>query len=173
MLLQHRSPSGPGNETGSGLKRKGNENGGIPKNAAAPNTSNPELILERHAKRHLNLSRAADCFGDLAEPAGRVKKGVPKLGACRAELLWLEEGHTFDGECAECQVLRDVVDRNVEAGRVRQVEDVEAVLQRNLLRQLCRLQDRDIRNPLPRLPEDVALARGEIRFKHIACWIVR
>ena len=45
VLLHHRSASGPGFGTRSGLKRHGNQNGGIPKNAAASNASYPESIV--------------------------------------------------------------------------------------------------------------------------------
>jgi hypothetical protein len=72
-------------------------------------------------------------------------------------------------EWAECQILIYVVDGHVEAGMVRQVENVKGVLQRETFRQLRFFYDGHIGAFLPGLPEDVSLStvRDEIGFKRI------
>ena len=55
-------------------------------------------------------------------------------------------------------VLGDVIDRDIETGRIGQVEDIEAVLHGHPLGDLSYLHERNVRAPLPRLPEDIALA---------------
>ena len=89
--------------------------------------------LEHEAQRHLNLPRASDRFRHLSQAAGAVEEIVGRTGGatsgrarrgrwrgCRARLRKLAEG----------QVLRDVIDGDVEAGRIRQIENVKGVFQR-------------------------------------------
>ena len=75
---------------------------------------------------------------------------------------------TVDGEIVEKQVLRDVVDGDVEARRICEVEDLEAELEGSLLGQLRELHQREVGPFLPGLAEDVALTGGEIGFVSVA-----
>jgi len=61
-------------------------------------------------------------------------------------------------EIVEEQVLRDVVDRNVEARSICEVEDLEAEFEGGSLGQLRELHQRDVGPLLPSLAKDVALA---------------
>ena len=71
-------------------------------------------------------------------------------------------------EIIEEQVLRIVVDRNVKARRIGKVENVEAELESEPLGKLRKLDHRQVGALLPRLPENVALTRGEIGFERVA-----
>ena len=63
-----------------------------------------------------------------------------------------------DRKAVEVNVLAYIVNRDIEAGRVGQVEDIEGELQRGALGDLHRLDQRDIRAPLPGLAENIAFA---------------
>ena len=67
-------------------------------------------------------------------------------------------------------VLRHFVARNVEAGGVRQVVDVEGVLEAVPLLEADDLHQRCVCALLESLAEDVALAVGEDRFRMDRCW---
>jgi hypothetical protein len=67
-------------------------------------------VLEAEFQGHLDLAGAADGFVDDADAAQRRRR--IELGA-------------VDGEIVETKVLSDVVDGNIEAGRVGEVEDFE------------------------------------------------
>ena len=67
-------------------------------------------------------------------------------------------GWPTDGKAVEVDILSDVVNWNVETGSVGHIEDVHFVRQRVTLGDLRALSNRDVRAPLPGLPEDIALA---------------
>jgi hypothetical protein len=69
-----------------------------------------ERVLEGEFQGHLDLAGAADGFVDDADAAQRWRR--IELGA-------------VDGEIVEIKVLSDVVDGNIEAGGVGEVEDFE------------------------------------------------
>lgn len=112
-----------------------------------------EPRLEGKPKRHLDLTRAADGFVDDSQAARgwrRVKR------------------RTVDWEIVEEEVLRDIVDRDVEARRVGEVENVEAEFERSPFSDLRDFYNREVSSLLPSLTEDVALTGGEIRLVGIA-----
>ena len=140
------------------------------KDARAPlpeRCSELKFQLERKAQGHLDLPRASNCFCYLPQTTGTVVEiaGWPGSAATGAARRRRWSGcRTYLRKLAVGQVLRDVIDGDVEAGCVRHVKNVKGVLQRKPLRQSGYLRNRDIRVSLPRLTEDVALARGEICF---------
>ena len=82
-------------------------------------------VLKTYPQRHLDLARTADGFIDGAEGRGRVVKAVWALGRQR----WRPHYRKLVVEL----VLGDVIDGNVEAGRIGQVENIETVLQHDSL----------------------------------------
>ena len=120
----------------------------------------------------MNLPRAADGMHDLPETRGTLieiiaHEGVAAIGgASRSGRCRRLTGH---GGWNKTQILIDIVDGNVKAGVVGQVENIEAVLQCESFRQLRQLHDGNIGPLLPRLAEDVALpaAGDEIGLERI------
>src|SRR5258707_798243 len=78
----------------------------------------PQRALEGEAERHLNLSRTPNRLVHDTQ-AARCWRGI--------------QIRTVDREIVEKQVLRDVVDGDVEARRIGEVEDLEAELERSPL----------------------------------------
>src|SRR6185369_17601902 len=125
---------------------------------------------ERQTQRHLNLPRASDRFiGDTQTAqvrahiqrsgSGLIERRVTRTQSRRRALLW---------EALEAGVLRNVIDRDIEARRVGQVVDIETVLQRSVLGDLRHLNQRKVRASLPGLPKDIALAMiDEVRLVRI------
>lgn len=114
--------------------------------------------LEQHAQRHLDLPRAADGFvGDAQAAQARAliqrgEAGVARL--CRSGLPGV-------GEAVEVDVLIDVVDREIEAGGVGQVEHIEGVAHRDSVVHLGHFHERNVGAALPGLAENIALAAGD------------
>src|SRR6266403_3381146 len=113
----------------------------------------PQRALEGEAERHLNLSRTPDRLVHDPQTAEsgtciEAQVGLVKIAAIR----------TGRWEIVEEQVLRDVVDRNVEARSICEVEDLEAEFEGGSLGQLRELHQRDVGPLLPSLAKDVALA---------------
>ena len=113
----------------------------------------PQRALEGEAERHLNLSRASDRLVHDTQ-AARCWRGI-KI-------------RTVNREIVEKQVLRDVIDGDVEARCIGEVEDLEAELEGSPLGQLRELHKREVGPFLPGLAEDVALTGGEIGFVSVA-----
>src|SRR5882672_7690120 len=84
-----------------------------------------------------------------------VHKRVAAVG--RARRCGRHRRLAFHGSWVERQVLVDVVDGNVKAGMVGQVENVKAVLQRDPFSQCGYLHNGNVRPLLPGLAENVAL----------------
>src|SRR5580658_366215 len=122
-------------------------------------------LLEIEAQGHLDLARAAYGFVDRAEASGTVVETADGSGACATGG---QRRSAYYREVVVKLVLSYVVDGNIEAGVVGQIEDVEGVLQRDTLGERRDLYDGNIGAFLPGLAEDVALAAGEIGFESIA-----
>ena len=115
--------------------------------------------LETEAQRHLDLPRASD---GLIRDAQAARGWADVQRSCEVRVARIRCGwRTCDGKAIEVNVLADVVDWNVEARGVGQVENVEAELQGGMLGDLSELHQRDVRAPLPGLPENIALAMGD------------
>src|SRR5580692_6894761 len=112
--------------------------------------------LETEAQRHLDLPRASD---GLVRDAQAARGWADVQRSCEVRVARIRCGwRTNDGKAIEVDVLADVVDWNVETRGVGQVENVEAELQGGTLGDLGELDQRDVRAPLPGLPENIALA---------------
>ena len=115
--------------------------------------------LESQTQRHLNLPRTSNRFvGDTqaAERRADVQSSCGSLverGVARTQ----RRGRALLREALEARVLSYIVDRDVEARSVRQVINIEAVFQGSMLCDLRHLHQRDVRTPLPGLPEDLSL----------------
>jgi len=101
----------------------------------------------------LDLAGAADGFVDDADAAQRWRG--------------IERG-AVDWEIVEVQVLGDVVDGNIEAGSVSEIEDFEGVLHGDALGDLGHFDDGEVGAALPGLAENVALAGGVSGFEGVA-----
>src|SRR5258708_29092736 len=84
-----------------------------------------------------------------------VHKRIAAVG--RARRWGRHRGLTCGGSWVERQILVDIVDGNVKAGVVGQVENVKAVLQRDPFRQCGYLHNGNVCPLLPGLAEDVSL----------------
>ena len=122
---------------------------------------------ESQVQRHLNLARAAYRFIDDAQ-ATQSRTGIQSLiravAACRPCRL------AVDREVVEEEILRDIVDGDVEAGGVGKVEDLEAELGADAFGDLRGLHQGDVGSLLPGLPENIALAGGEVGLIDITRW---
>jgi hypothetical protein len=128
----------------------------------------PQRALEGEAERHLNLSRTPNRLVHDPQTAEsgtciEAQVGLAKIAAIRSL-----RRRTGRWEIVEEQVLRDVVDRNVEARSICEVEDLEAEFEGGSLGQLRELHQRDVGPLLPGLAKDVALAGGEVGFVRVA-----
>src|ERR1700675_453905 len=85
--------------------------------------------LERQTQRHLDLAGAADGFVDDAETAEGWRN---------------ERRDAVEREVVEGDVLRDVVDGDIEAGRVGDVENVKGEFKAHALGELSLLNEGDI-----------------------------
>jgi hypothetical protein len=122
---------------------------------------------ELQGETKLNLPGAADGFvhvaqteGAIVETAGLVRRAAIGRQNWKCSLL---------REPVVILILFDVVDGNVETGRVGHVENVKAEAEHESLVDLRHLHDGHVQTLLPGLPENVALACGEARL----IWIVR
>src|ERR1700722_10211684 len=102
-----------------------------------------------------------------AKAAGAVVEalvGLRSVGGatCRTN------GFAHTGEAVVVLILKDFIPRNVEAGGVGQVKDVEAVLQVITFLEVGHLDDRYVCPPLRSLAEDIALTGSEVRLKGIS-----
>src|ERR1700683_250526 len=120
--------------------------------------------LELKTERHLNLPRAADRLVYDAQTEWTV---VERSVGLRRATVW-QRIRPFHGDIVVELVLRDIIERKIKARRVGQVEDVEAVLQRDAFGDFGVLHDGYVRAPLRGLPEDIALARREVGFESVA-----
>ncbi len=111
------------------------------------------------------LPRASDGFVDNAQAAQRGTRIETRLTKILA--IVLRRGTEYR-EVVEEEVLGDIIDGDVEAGRVGQVKHVQGVLERQTLLQLGGLDDRNVGASLPSLAEDVALSGGEVGFIEVA-----
>src|SRR5580704_5916046 len=112
--------------------------------------------LETEAQRHLDLPRTSD---GLIRDAQATRGWADVQRSCEVRVARIRcGGRTNDGKAIEINILAYIVDWNVEARGVGQVENVEAELQGGTLGDLSKLCQRDVRAPLPRLPENIALA---------------
>src|ERR1700722_14910416 len=87
--------------------------------------------LKSKTQRHLNLSRASDCFRYLAQSTGAVVEKVGRPGgsaAGSARSGRRRRGSACLRKLAKCQVLRNVVDGNIKAGSVEHIKDIECIL---------------------------------------------
>ena len=108
--------------------------------------------LEQESQGHLNLARGTYGFVYDAESRGRV-------------IEWL----TFHGEIIVELVLGDIVDRDIEAGSVGLIEDVEGIFHSIAFGEFSQFHKGNVSLPLPRLAEDVALSVGEVGLEGVAC----
>jgi len=97
------------------------------------------------------------------KPKGQLKKPL----TC----LWFRSqrarGRAHNGEAIVELVLTDVVDRNVEAGRVGYVENVKTELNTDTFGEFGQFHDGNVHALLPGLPENIALTGREIGFERI------
>jgi hypothetical protein len=108
-------------------------------------------------KRELNLARAADCLVNVSQTERTVIETRVRTAAGRGQC-----GCSNRGKPVVILVLCHVVDGNIEAGSVGDVENVKAELQVHALGDGGVFHKRDVHPPLPGLPEDIALSGGEI-----------
>ena len=112
---------------------------------------------ELRAGRHLNLPRAANSLVDVAQSKGAIVKAASLvLGAAGGR----QRCGSLRRKSVVILILVDAVNGDVKAGRVGDVETVEAKLQRRALRQPGGFNQRDVQALLPRLPENIALSGG-------------
>src|SRR5580658_9452154 len=91
--------------------------------------------LEIYAQRHLNLAWAADGFIDGAQGRGTVvETRVTRATTCG------QRWRPLHRELVVELILRDVIDGDIKAGRIGDVEDVEAVFQHDSLRKRGQLR---------------------------------
>ena len=143
------------------------------KNRDAAHSGDTSQSLEGKGKRHLNLSIASYHLGHLSQSARAiVEVASDKDFSIIARALLGRRGGHLPGlwKLTVIRVLTDVIDGNVEARRIRQVEHIEGELQRNPLVDWGRLQEGDVRILLPGLTEDIALSASEVRLKRIHAW---
>ena len=122
--------------------------------------------LEGEAQGHLDLAGAADGFVDFAQTKRAIVEAIGwSIGvAARRQNLARGRGQR---EAVVILVLGDVVDRDVEAGGVEDVEHLKRVLEHEAFIELGELHNGNVHPLLPGLSEDVALAGGEAGFKGI------
>ena len=120
------------------------------------------MELEHEAQRHLDLSRASDGLVRDTQTA-LAWADVEGCEVCVARIR--RSGLADIGKADEVDVLAHAVDRDVEARSVGHVEDIDGKLHGRTLGYLGCLYERDVRAPLPRLPEDIALSMvDEVRL---------
>src|SRR3984893_5794052 len=84
-----------------------------------------------HAKRHLNLSRTADGLVDVAQSEGAIVKAT---GLVRRTAGGRQRCSALCWKSVVVLILVDVVERDVKAGSVGHIENIEAKLQGRALR---------------------------------------
>src|SRR5450755_2691937 len=118
---------------------------------------------ESEPQRHLNLPRTADGLVGYAQSGGRIVEAAVRDVAtiCRQ---WRCSNHR---KLIVELVLRNIVDGNVEARGIRQVENVQAVFQRVTLGELSNFDEGNVSALLPCLPEDVALSSCKVGLERV------
>src|SRR5208283_608225 len=120
--------------------------------------------LEGEAQSQLNLASASDGLVDVAQAKRAVVETVDLI-ACAAS-GW-HDGRPCYRSRSIVLVLRNIIDGNIKAGSVGDVENVEAELQVGPFSDVGVLDEGNVHASLPRLPENIALASGEIGFVRI------
>ena len=127
--------------------------------------------LKLNAERHLNLARAADGLVHDAQAKRAVVETIVR--GVRAAVG--QRRRPLHGRVVVILVLRNVIERKVEAGSVGQVKDIEGVLQHHTLgdigvlhdgevRRLCQVWRKMLRCPVVKLVSKVSPA-GIAPFK--------
>src|ERR1700758_854328 len=108
--------------------------------------------LEDNPDAHLNLARAADGLVHRTQAGGNVVEAAEAdiVTRCR------RRRRTHHGELVVKLILGNVIDGNVEAGGIGDIEDLQSVLQRNAFRDLGVFHNREVETLLPGLAENVA-----------------
>ena len=84
-----------------------------------------------HAKRHLNLSRAANGLVDVAQSEGAIVKAAGLVGGPAGGR---QRCGPLRRKSVVVLILVDVVERDVKAGSIGHIENIEAKLQGRTLR---------------------------------------
>src|SRR5208282_6216278 len=122
------------------------------------------MTLKHDSQGHLNLARAADGFVYRAQRRGTVVESRRRILSSATSG---QRRRPHYRELVVVLVLRDVIDGNIKAGRIGQVEDLQAVIQRVAFRNEGFLYERNVGDPLPALPEDVAQAVREVGLESV------
>ena len=101
--------------------------------------------------------RAANSLVDVAQPKGAIVKAASLV---RGAAGGRQRCGSLRRKSVVILILVDVVNGDVKARRVGDVENLEAKLQRRALRQPGGFNQRDVQALLPRLPENIALSGG-------------
>ena len=133
---------------------------------ALPSLFIPKTRLENEPQRHLDLPWAADGFVDGTQGTRTVIETRGRILSGATGWQWRSSSH---GKLVVELILRDVVDGDIETGRIGHVENIEAVLQREAFRDrvtlandtltaLCQDWRKMLRWPLVKLVSKVSLA---------------
>ena len=127
------------------------------------------VALERQLQRHLHLPRTPNRLIHHSQPLWTIiKSNVRSVIGIRIARDRRKRGRSLKGESIEVFVLRHVINRQVEARRIRYVKNFEAVFQVEAVTELRIFYKRYVQPPLPGLHEDIALSGRKGRF----VWII-
>jgi len=123
--------------------------------------------LKGQLQRHLNLPRAPDRMGHIAQSARAVIEAVVGL-ATAGGTSGGSSGRAYIWKLVVILVLKHFVSRDVEAGSVGEVVNIKGVLEVDPLFDIGHLDQRNVCPLLPRLAENITLTGRKVRFKCIA-----